>query len=131
MDRSSVHLFCSSCSSSASASDAERRVVDHAVARSVSAVHRLSSNTPLFIRGSINFYTARWAKKKAKMAMVKTAASKGRFRVKRIHPGSFSAQTGKIVKTRPLGRALLASTWHAEACSSVLKYLCAHVARCG
>ena len=71
-----MHPFCSSYSSSASVSDAERRVIDYAVARSISGVYRLSSNTPLFVRDGTNFHTARWARKEAKIAEIKTAYSK-------------------------------------------------------
>jgi hypothetical protein len=46
IDERNVHLLCNSYSLSTSASDAEKRVVDHAVARSVSAIHQLSSDTP-------------------------------------------------------------------------------------
>jgi len=35
------------------------------------------------------------------LAKIKTAASKGRFRVKRLHPGSFSAQTARSSKRDP------------------------------
>jgi hypothetical protein len=49
----STHPICTLRSPSTPASDAEKRVVDHAVARSVSAVDRLSSITPLFVRASI------------------------------------------------------------------------------
>ena len=59
IDKHNAYLLYSSCSSSLSPSDAEKRVVDYAVARSVSAVYRLSSNTPLFVRDSIKFYIAR------------------------------------------------------------------------
>jgi hypothetical protein len=45
-DKRNAHLLCNSYSLSTSASDTEKRVVDHAVARSVSAVHQLSSDTP-------------------------------------------------------------------------------------
>jgi hypothetical protein len=38
-DKQDVHLFCNSYSLSIPASDAEKRVVDPAAARSVSAVH--------------------------------------------------------------------------------------------
>jgi hypothetical protein len=44
-----AHPFCNSCSASTSACDAKKRVVDHAITRSVSAVDRLSSITPLFV----------------------------------------------------------------------------------
>jgi hypothetical protein len=48
IDKRDAHLFCISHSPSTSASNAEKRVVDHPVARSVSVVDRLSSVTPLF-----------------------------------------------------------------------------------
>ena len=53
-DNRNVHLFYSSDSPSALASDAVKRVVNHAVARNVSAVHSLSSNTPLSLRGKLS-----------------------------------------------------------------------------
>jgi hypothetical protein len=43
IDKRGLHLFCISRSHITSASDAEKRVVDHAV------VDRLSSVTPLFV----------------------------------------------------------------------------------
>jgi hypothetical protein len=46
IDKRNAHLFCNSHSLSLLASDAEKRVVDYAVARSVSAVYYLSSDTP-------------------------------------------------------------------------------------
>jgi hypothetical protein len=49
IDKRGLHLFCISRSHITSASDAEKRVVDHAVARSISAVDQLSSITPLFV----------------------------------------------------------------------------------
>jgi hypothetical protein len=49
IDKRGLHLFCISRSHITSASDAEKRVVDHAVARSISAVDRLPSITPLFV----------------------------------------------------------------------------------
>jgi hypothetical protein len=91
IDKRNTHLFYSSCSSSASPSDAEKRVVDHAVAHFVSAVHRLFSSTPLFVRDDINFYIARWARKKTKIAKITTAHSKSRLKVSSVHPGIFSA----------------------------------------
>jgi hypothetical protein len=41
-----AHLFYSSWSSSTSASDAEKHIVDHAIALSVHAIDQISSNTP-------------------------------------------------------------------------------------
>ena len=50
IDKHNSYPFDSSCSSSVSPSDAKKRVVGYTVARSISAVYRLSSNTPLFVR---------------------------------------------------------------------------------
>ena len=53
------------------------RVVSHAVARSVNAVDRLSSNIPLFILDNTCPLKARWARKEAKIAKIKTLDLKG------------------------------------------------------
>lgn len=112
-----MHLFYSSCSSSALASDAERRIVDHAIAHPIGAVYRLSSNTPLFVRGSISFYIVRRAKKKAKIAKIKTAHSKSLLNVRSVRPGSFSALATdvRVTATRLGARvqhaATIAASW--------------------
>ena len=77
IDKRNAYLFCNSRSPSTSAFDAEMCVVDHAIACSVGAVHRLFSDTPLFVRDSVNLWGARWAVKEAKMAKFKTADLKG------------------------------------------------------
>jgi hypothetical protein len=69
-----AHLFCSSRSPSILVSDAEKRVVNRAVAPFISAVFRLSSVTPLSVCDSTYLRRARWAKKEAKRAKIKTAA---------------------------------------------------------
>jgi hypothetical protein len=98
IDMQDAHPFCNSCSASTSACDAKKRVVDHAITRSVSAVHRLSSDTSLSVRDSLQVRRARWAVKEAKMAKVKTADSKGRLKIRTVHPGSFSARTARSPK---------------------------------
>jgi hypothetical protein len=54
IDKRNAHLLCNSYSLRTSASDAEKRVVDHAVARSVSAFHQLYSDISLFMRDSLH-----------------------------------------------------------------------------
>jgi hypothetical protein len=49
IDSRDAHPFCNSRSASTSVSATKRQVVDHPVARSVSAVDRPSSITPLFV----------------------------------------------------------------------------------
>jgi hypothetical protein len=73
-NKCNAHLFCGSRSPSIVVSDAEKRVVNLAVARFISAVFRLSSVTPLSVCDSTYLRRARWAKKEAKMAKIKTAA---------------------------------------------------------
>ena len=46
IDERDAHLFCNPQSPTTSASDAEKRAVDYAVARSVIAAHPISSDTP-------------------------------------------------------------------------------------
>jgi hypothetical protein len=46
IDKRDAHSFCNSYSPSISASNAEKRIVDYAVARSISVVYRLCSNNP-------------------------------------------------------------------------------------
>jgi hypothetical protein len=62
-DKRNAHLFYGSRSLSASVSDTETSVISHAVARSVTAVHQLSSNTPLFIRRDTYLWRVRCATK--------------------------------------------------------------------
>jgi hypothetical protein len=103
MDRSSVQLVCSSYSGT-SASDAERRVVNHTVV--VLSVPPIDSPLipPLFIRSSINFYIARQARKKAKIAKIKTAHLKSLLNVRSVYPGNLSARTARSLETHVIGR---------------------------
>jgi hypothetical protein len=68
-----THLLYSSHSSSTSASDAIKHVADRAVARSINDVNRLSSNSPLLVHGDVYLRWARWAKRRANIAKMKTA----------------------------------------------------------
>ena len=92
VDKRNAHLLYSSRSPSTSVSDAEKRVVNCAVARSVNAVPDSPLIPPMFIRDDTYLQRARWARKEAKIAKIKIAVLEGRFKVTRIHPGSFSAQ---------------------------------------
>jgi hypothetical protein len=103
-DTRSAHPFCSSRSSHTSASDGEKRVVDHAVARSVSAVCQLASDTPLFVRDSAHLQTARWTRKEGDLAEDEPADSKGQLIVGSVHPGCVSALAARS-STRLTGRA--------------------------
>jgi hypothetical protein len=76
-----VHLFCSSRSSSTLVSDAEQHAINRAVDHFVSVVFRLSSVTPLSVCDSICLRKARWAKKEAKVAKIRTGALEGRLKV--------------------------------------------------
>ena len=98
IDKRNAYLSYSSCSFSVLPSNAEKRVINYAVARSVSAVYRLSSNTPLFVRNCINFSTAWWIRKKAKMAKIKTAYLMSRLEISSMHPGSFSAWSARLLE---------------------------------
>jgi hypothetical protein len=90
-------------------SDAKKGVIGYTVARSVSAVNQLSSNTPLFIRDSTYLRKARSAGKEAKIIKIKTAASKSCLKMENADSGSFSAQTATSSKRDQTGRASLAA----------------------
>ena len=75
MDRSSVHLFCTSRALSTLGSDTEKRATDPVVVYAVNVVNRLSSNTPLSICDSVSLQRARWTREEVKIKS-RTAALK-------------------------------------------------------
>jgi hypothetical protein len=58
IDKRDAHRFCNSQSPTTSASDAEKPIVDHAVVYFVIIVFQLASDTPLFVRASIQLSSA-------------------------------------------------------------------------
>jgi hypothetical protein len=81
-----------------SASDTEKRIVSHAVAHSVNANYRLFSNAPCSFATVPCLRKARWARKEAKIAKIKTPDAKGRFKAEHADPGSLSAGTATSSK---------------------------------
>ena len=101
IDKRNAHLFCNPHSPTTSASDAEKCVVDYAVARYVTAVYRLASDTPLFVRNSRHLWNARWARKEVETAKLRTADSERQFKVCTAQPGGFSVLAARSLKRAP------------------------------
>jgi hypothetical protein len=118
-----AHRFCSCCSPSTLASDEEERSVGRAVGRSVTNIDQPPPIPPLSTRDKESLSSTRRTRKRAQILKISIAGSRGQLKVRNEPSGSFSARTARSPNSSAQAWSYSCS-WHAIACSSVLRCLC-------